>query len=307
MEKKRVVMKAMILAAGFGTRLRPLSLGLPKALMPVGNVPVIDRVIESLKVHGVTEIVVNAHHHHQQLARHLNSGFSFGVLVQVLVERVILGTGGGIRNTEGFWDADPFIVINSDVLTDINLSEAYEYHLSHGSLATLILHERDPFNQVQVDSNSDILGFGDKSSPGRLAFTGIHIIDPDLLAHIPRAVFSDIIDCYRDLIRSGKPIKAHIVRGHYWCDIGTVESYVLANKECLRENYFLLGNPVQIHDSVRLEEWAVVGDNVRIEEGVEIRRSVLWENVTVRKGRKIVDSIVTSWNDVDRDIIHEVY
>ena len=300
-------MKAMILAAGFGTRLLPLSLGLPKALMPVGNVPVIDRVIESLKDHGVTDIVVNAHHHYHQLARHLHSGFSFGVPVQVLVERVILGTGGGIRNTEGFWDADPFIVINSDVLTDINLSEAYEYHISHGTLATLILHERKPFNQVQVDSNSNILDFGDKDSPGRLAFTGIHIIDPDLLHHIPRAVFSDIITCYRNLIRSGKPIRGHIVRGHYWYDIGTVESYVLANKEFLREKQFLLGNPVQIHNSVKLEEWAIVGDNVRIEEGVEISRSVLWENVAVRKGRRIVDSIVTSWNDVGRDLINEVY
>ncbi|MDY7038929.1 MAG: nucleotidyltransferase family protein, partial [Thermodesulfobacteriota bacterium] len=190
-------MRAMILAAGLGTRLRPLTDNRPKALIPVTNKPIITRAVEYLKKHGISRIVVNAHHHHEQIVDYLDGGRPFGLDIDVRVEPKILGTGGGIKNVSDFWGDEPFIVINSDILTNIDLSPAYEHHLTSGSLATLILHDREPFNQIRTDNNQNITDIAKKNIPGRLAFTGIHIMDPGLLSHIPEGKFFDIIDCYR--------------------------------------------------------------------------------------------------------------
>jgi len=284
----------MILAAGLGTRLRPLTLERPKPLVPVGNRPVIDILVQYLKQHDIDDIIVNAHHHHQQVTGHLDKGRPFGINIEVRVEPEILGTGGGIKNTRGFWGTDPFIVINGDILTDIDLTQAYAEHCRNGNMVTLILHEYRAFNQIRIDDRSNIIDIGSKPGPGRLAFTGIHIIQPELLDLIPRKGSSNIIDCYRNLIRSGYPIRAHLSQGHYWRDMGTLSSYALANKEALKDDTFLFGSGCQIHDSARVKDWAVIGENVRLEEDVEIKRSVLWKGVTVRKGTSVVDCIVTS-------------
>ncbi|MBW1868278.1 MAG: NDP-sugar synthase [Deltaproteobacteria bacterium] len=296
-------MKAMILAAGLGTRLRPLTLSRPKALMPVGNRPMIDRVIEYLKKYNIDELIVNAHHHQEQLVTHLDNGRPFGLNIQVKVEPKILGTGGGIKNTEGFWDDKPFVVINGDILTDIDLTRAYETHRKKGNLITLILHDCEPFNQILINERLDIMDIAPRACPGRLAFTGIHIIEPEILFHIPKDRFSNIIDCYQKLIREGSPIRAYISRGHYWRDVGTIKSYLLANKEVLQEAHFLLGPGCRIHESVRLKEWAVIGRDTSLEEGVEIRRSVLWEGVRVKKGLKVIGSVVTSAKEVREDLV----
>lgn len=300
-------MKVMILAAGLGTRLRPLSLNKPKALVPVGNRPVIDMVINYLKGNNANKIIINAHHHHQQIVKHVDGGRPYGINIQVRVEPEILGTGGGIKNTEDFWDTEPFIVINSDILTDIDLLKAYDFHRRNKGLATLILHDQPPFNQIQIDSRMDILDITNDNRPGRLAFTGIHIIEPELLNYLPAGVFSNIIDCYRDLIRKGKPVKAYVSAGHKWRDIGTVESYILANKEALQGNPFLLGPDSRIPGSTRLRDWAIVGEKTRLKQGVEITRSILWEKVTVKKGVKVVDSIVTTSREVTHDLINRAY
>ncbi len=300
-------MKAMILAAGLGTRLRPLTNKKPKALMPVVNKPIIGRVIEYLKKHGIDRIVVNAHHHYRQVVDYLDGGRPFGLEIQVRVEPEILGTGGGIKNTEDFWDDDPFIVINSDILTDINLTRAYESHRKLGGLVTLILHHFEPYNQIKIDNNGFVTDVSAWSEQGRFAFTGIHIMDPGLLNHIPDKVFSDIIDCYRKLIQSGGSVRSLLTTGHYWRDMGTVENYIQANRDLLDEESFPVGPDCYIDESTRLEEWAVIGEKSRLEENVEIRRSILWDEVRVRKGTKVIDSVVTSFRTVDRDLIQETY
>ena len=299
-------MKAMILAAGLGTRLRPLTLDRPKALMPIGNRPIIDRVIEHLKRYKIREVIVNAHHHREQLVAHLDGGRPFGLNIQVKIEPTILGTGGGIRNTEDFWDDEPFVVINGDILTDIDLGKAWEAHQKAGNLVTLVLHDYTPFSQIRINKHLDILDIASEARPGRLAFTGIHIIEPEVLSRIPKRRFFNIIDCYLELIKEDRPIRAHISTGHYWRDVGTIGSYLLANKEVLKETHFLSGPGCRIHESVRLKEWAVIGKDTNLEEGVEIRRSVLWERVTVRKGLRVVDSIVTSSKKVREDLVGKI-
>lgn len=298
-------MKAMILAAGLGMRLRPLTDNKPKALVPVVNRPVIARVIDYLKSHGVTRIVVNAHHHYQQLVDYLDGG-SFGMQIEIRVEPEILGTGGGIKNTSGFWGDEPFIIINSDILTNIDLSRAYEHHRKTGGLATLILHDCRPFNQVQTDNNHIITEIFQEDGPYRLAFTGIHIMDPDMFSYFPEETSFNIIACYRQLIQSGKKLGAIISKGHYWHDIGSVVGYFRANKALLDDTYSI-GTDCRIAPSARLEEWVVVGNGGRIEKDVEIRRSILWEAVTIRKGVKVIDSIVTSSQEVKRDLNDQIY
>ncbi len=300
-------MKAMILAAGLGTRLRPLTSKKPKPLVPIGNRPIIDRLIQYLKGYGIREIIVNAHHHHQQVVEHLDQGRPFDIDIEVRVEPEILGTGGGIKNTEDFWDSNPFIVINGDILTDVDLSKAVEEHRKNRNLVTLILHDCKPFNQVRIDNHLNIIDIAAEDRTGRLAFTGIHIIEPEILNDMPQGGPSNIIDCYRGLIKSGKPIRAHLSNGHYWRDIGTIASYVLANKESLHENSFLLAPDCRVHSSAELEQWAIIGENALLEKDVEIRRSILWNDVKVRRGTKIVDSVVTADKEVAHDLTDAVY
>jgi len=300
-------MKAMVLAAGLGTRLRPLTDRKPKALVPVVNRPIIGRVINYLKKHGISQIVVNAHHHYQQLIDYLDAGRPFELEIDIRVEPEILGTGGGIKNAEDFWDNEPFIVINGDILADIDLGLAYETHRNSGGLATMILHDCEPYNQIQTDNGGNITDIATGIAPGRLAFTGIHIMEPELLSFIPAGTFSDIIDCYRELIHSGKLIRSYLTTGHYWRDIGTVKNYVNVNREFLDKESFSIGPDCHIDPSAKLEEWAIVGEKTSLEKDVEIRRSILWDKVKVKKGTKVIDSIVTSSREVERDMVGEIY
>ncbi|MCP4680947.1 MAG: NDP-sugar synthase [Desulfobacterales bacterium] len=288
-------------------RLRPLTANKPKPLLPIGNIPVINRTIQYLKGHGINKIIVNAHHRQEQIVKHLDGKRLYGIDIEVRMEKEILGTGGGLKNTEDFWDDEPFILINGDILTDIDLARAYKIHEKNRGLATLILHDHKSFNQIQIDDHLSITDIPHEKRPDGLAFTGIHIIEPEILACIQKGVFSNIIDCYRKLIRSGKKIRAHVSDGRYWRDIGTVESYVLANKEVLKRDSFLLGTGCRIHDSARLGEWAIIGSGADIKKRAEISRSVLWEDVRVKSGIKIVDSIVTSSKNVGHDLVNTIY
>jgi len=296
-------MKGMILAAGFGTRLEPLTSHLPKPLVPVGNRPVIDKTIHYLKAHGIREIVVNAHHHATKLKRHLDGDRPFGVTIELRVEPKILGTGGGIRNTLDFWDKDPFVVINGDILTDIDITRAYETHVARGNLVTLILHDRAPFNQVRVDAEMNIREISAEPGPGKMAFTGIHIIDPAVLDRIPGGVFFDILACYRSLIKEGGRIKGYLSTGHYWRDIGSFNHYLLANQEAAGRERFLLGPGCRIASSAELKDWAVIGSDSVLGDRAQIVRSVLWRGARIGPGIRVMDSIITSQSEITEDVI----
>ncbi|MCG6879538.1 MAG: NDP-sugar synthase [Deltaproteobacteria bacterium] len=294
-------MKAMILAAGLGTRLLPLTAIRPKPLVPVGNRPIIDGTIHWLKAHGVEGIIVNAHYHLDQMRHHLDQGRPFGLKIHISEEPEILGTGGGVQKTKWFWGSDPFIVVNGDILTDIDLKAAYRAHLKNGNLVTLVLHDSAPFNQIKINRRKDILDIDPVPQPGRLAFTGIHIINPEVLDNIPADRPSCILESYRALIRDGRPIRGYVVSNHYWRDAGTIDSYVEANREALDGAQFLVGHNAQVHEDTRLNQWAVLGDNISVERGAEITRSIIWENVTIKKGVQIVDSIVATPGEITAD------
>ena len=223
-------MKALILAAGFGTRLAPHTRTLPKALFPVSGIPVLGRMIIELKRSGCTGIAVNAHHLAHRIQSYLAEN-DFGLPVHLSHEPEIMGTGGAIRHLADFWDDDPFLVVNADIVTDIDLADVYRRHRMCGAQVTLVMHDRDPFNQVWVNAQDRIAGFerfSDQANPGHhreMAFTGIHVMDAGIIRRIPGDGFSDIIFVYRQMLDEGVPIHAHVVRGHYWQDMGSPDRY----------------------------------------------------------------------------------
>ncbi len=286
-------MKAMILAAGFGTRLEPLTHKRPKALVPVANSPMVDRTIAYLKEHGIKEVVINAHHLSEQFVSHFRHPALFGIPIHIAVEKDILGTGGGIKNVEDFWNDEPFVVINVDIITDIDLRAALRAHTQNRNLATLVLHDYPQFNQVRIDTRGNIKDFYEKAQPGLLAFTGIHILSKPVLDYIPRGTFYSIIDAYRSIIEDGGAVGSYVPAGHYWTDIGSIESYIQANKEMVGGRKVLAGKDSTIHPSATLDGWVVVGPGSKIGENAFVQDSILWEGVEIGRGASVVNCVIT--------------
>jgi len=297
-------MKAMILAAGMGERLRPLTNIYPKVLVPVVNKPVIDRIIQFLTTHGVEEIIINAHHHCRMIRDYLKEGSPFGIKVELRIEKEILGTGGGIKNTKDFWGNDPFIVINGDILTDIDLGDVYEFHLKKNHLVTMVLHDFPKYNKVRIDKEMNILSIGPGTDvKGTLAFTGIHVINPEVLSFIPDKKRCNIIDAYKRLIDLKKSIRGYIATGHRWIDIGTIDDYLRANFYYLPSGNSAIDQKCYIDSGAILKDWVVIGKRSSIERGTLVQRSVLWNDVIIKEGMRVVDSVVTSGVVVEKDLI----
>ena len=300
-------MKAMILAAGEGTRLKPLTEICPKALVPVANKPVLERLITFLISHGVEEIIVNAHHHYQKVIDYLKGGNEFGAPVEVRVEKKILGTGGGIKNTRSFWDQDPFIVINGDILTDIDLQKVYDYHLKRDNLLTLVLHDFPVHNKIMVDDDMNILAIErGKNVSGPLAFTGIQVMNPEVLDLMPENRNYSILRCYKKLIHEARPIRGYRATGHSWIDIGTIPDYLRSNRHFVPDHKVAVDSECHIDPDATLAEWAVLGKRCTVEKGALVERSVLWSDVIVRERVRVIDSVVASGIIVETDLIGAV-
>ena len=305
----RSVMKAMILAAGFGVRMRPLTRLRPKPLFPVLNRPIIDILIRQLKKAGCEAVIVNTHHLASLVSDHV-AGKDYGIGVRCRFEPVILGTGGGIKNVEDFWDTRPFIVINSDILSDIDIHDAYRFHLTHDDPATLILHDFPEFNNVWVDRSDRIIGFHQSGGAGcasepfrKLAFTGIQIVDPDILDFIPEGTFSSSIDAYDAMLAKGLKLRGHIVNGHYWQDMGSIRGYRRGVRDLLLQRCLIpdiipeqketcCGKNLVMGEKSRLRGWNLIGDNLTCEKDCIVSRSIIWDNVLIREGVAVKDSIV---------------
>ncbi|MBN1905028.1 MAG: NDP-sugar synthase [Deltaproteobacteria bacterium] len=289
-------MKAMIMAAGFGTRLKPLTDKIPKALVPVLNRPILERNIEYLAGFGIKDIIINAHYHMAQIESYLKGCKIPWVNLSISLEPEILGTGGGLSNCRAFLKDDTFMLINSDILTNIDLDKAVESHKKSGAIVTMVLHDYPLFNQVEVKNNTVNKIYKD-AAPGRFAFTGIHVLSPSVFDWLPQKGYSDIIsECYRPMIESGKSINAHMVKGHYWYDIGTIDSYIKASLDFLRlENRQIYkGDNLRLDASATVKNWAIIGNNVTIGKDVVIDSSIIMDNVVIKNGTHIKKSIVIS-------------
>jgi aminoglycoside/choline kinase family phosphotransferase/dTDP-glucose pyrophosphorylase len=221
-------MKALILAAGLGTRLRPFTEHTPKALFTINRQPLLGLAIQRLERAGFQAVIVNTHHHYAQVERYVDEA-RFNIPVQVSREPEILGTGGAVRNIAGSWDAQPLLIVNVDIVCDIDLAQIYRFHLSHDFPVTMVMHDRAEFNSVCVDADAFVTRFDCRGQSGAaaavMAFTGIHVIDRRVLDFLPPQGPAHIIDAYSRMLSAGERIKACVVTGHYWQDIGTPQSY----------------------------------------------------------------------------------
>jgi NDP-sugar pyrophosphorylase family protein len=236
-------MKALILAAGFGTRLTPHTQTTPKPLFPIAGMPVLARMILNLKRAGCRGVAVNVHHLAHRIESYL-AKCDFGLPIHLSREPEILGTGGAIRHLGDYWDDDPFMVVNADIVTDIDMAEVYRCHRMSNAAVTLVMHDRVPFNQVWVDHRDRIAGFdrfSDPPPPGchrKMAFTGIHVMDTGIIARIPGDGFCDIISVYRQMLDEPAPIRAHVVTDHYWQDMGSPDGYRDAAVDAMAPDVF---------------------------------------------------------------------
>lgn len=292
-------MKAMILAAGLGTRLEPLTKIRPKPLFPVLNRPLLGITIEQLQRMGAAGIIINAHHLAEQVKQFVGTR-EWGLQMETRVEPEILGTGGGIKNCADFLhDAPFFIVVNADVYHTFDLSHAIHYHRESNNLATLVLCNHPRFNQVGIDREGRMISIREQSieksrSPSKeLTFTGIHIISPRLLDSMPSAGFFGIMEFYMELAAQGEKIMGYEVRRGYWRDIGRVEDYMDLHRDLLRERRGkFIHSEARIEKAVRMGGFVCAGKGTRIEAGSFIKDSIIWDEAWIKEGSIVEGCIV---------------
>ncbi len=297
-------MKALLLSAGYGKRLRPLTLSRPKALVPIVNIPILERNIQFLKKSGIKEIVINTHYLSTQIEEFLESK-RFDIPIHTVFEPEILGTGGAIKNTKLFFKKEPFLVMNVDILTTIDIKKAYEWHKIQKSDVTLVLHKYPCFKKVILADELKVKAIlkEETKKEEAFSFTGIHIINPSIIDEMPSFPF-DIISFYRDLLKeeANIKIKGYIAYGHYWRDIGSIGSYIKANKELLGKRRFVIDSSSFVHPSAHLSNWAIIGKGCVIKENAVISGSILWDNVKVEKNAHLIDKVVTDGVTVYNEI-----
>jgi NDP-sugar pyrophosphorylase family protein len=229
-------MKAMVLAAGQGTRLRPLTDTQPKALVPVAGRPMIEYSLLLLRHYGIQDIVINLHHHGEQIEKRLADGSQLGLQISYSVEPELLDTGGGLLKAKPFLQDDAFIVINTDVLIDLHLDQVLEFHRTQQAAVTLVLRpdrDADRYGSMDIDEEDRICRFLDTrmpvQSPGpvrKLMFTGVQVLEPKVFDYMDAAMtahkFSTTRQTYPRMLADGQPLYGFCFDG-FWQDLGTAE------------------------------------------------------------------------------------
>src|SRR5438105_5798366 len=333
-------MKAMVLCAGFGTRLRPLTDRIPKPLVPLCGVPLLRFNFALLKNAGVTALVVNTHHLGPEMEKGaVRIAADLGLALQISRdEKHILGTGGGVRRAQAMLGPGTFFLLNGDMLCDVDLAAALEAHRKAGAVATMVLapYPRGAsYGAVEVDAGFNvrrIAGRGAPADPGlqKMHFTGVHVLEPELLARLPLEGESDINrTAYVRLIHDGAKVHGHLQHG-YWGDLGAPRSLLKANLDMLEGRVPLdrfrpgadpfagLQQPapgVHVHPSARVEAalqapalvhqgvqvaagarlgpGIVLGANVRVDAGAQVERAAVWDSTHIAPGERVVEQIAS--------------
>ncbi len=289
-------MQAILLAAGYGTRLRPYTDIRPKPLFPVLNRPLLHRLLEQLRACDCSPILVNCHH----LAEQITSALSAWPEILVQYEPEILGTGGSLRKALNRMDNDPVLVMNGDLYHRIDLEKVYHRHLLSKNDVTLAMHDYPRFNNVGVTGDR-VRGFA-ATEGERLAFTGIQVVDPEVIEMIPENGFHHIIDLYQQLAEQGR-VGFCRVDGTLWRDIGTPEDYLQLHAELLANGQdpggWLIDPTARLGADPVLEGWGCIGPGAVIGDNVHLCRSVVWEGAEVDSGSVCSDAIITGTRAID--------
>lgn len=300
-------MRAIVLSAGYGTRLWPLTEDRTKPAIPILGKPLVGYVAEYLAGYGIDEIVVNLHHRPESVRRSLGDGSRFGVKLHYVEEPVILGTSGAIDNTREFFERETFVAVNGKIITDIDLSAALQTHRERNAIATLVLLPntlRERFTVVETEHGL-LKGFGgmpaaDEHGSAPLMFTGIQILEPRIFEYIPRGVFSHTTtDVYPQAMARGEVVAAHVASGK-WRELSTLRRYLDISVELLQEKgrAYVAGANSTISETAVVND-SILWDGVEVGAGAKINRAILGDNVRIPTG-EIVESAVV----VPASLIH---
>ncbi|MCB0999313.1 MAG: NTP transferase domain-containing protein [Acidimicrobiales bacterium] len=321
-------MKAVIMAGGEGTRLRPLTSNAPKPMLPVANRPMMEHIIHLLKAHGFDEIVVTVAFLANHIKTYFGDGSEFGVSIHYADEPVPLGTAGSVGNAREFLD-ETFLVISGDVLTDIDLGKVLEFHREKGAVATIGLTPVEnplEFGIVITRDDGSIERFLEKPTWGQVFSdtinTGIYVLEPEIFDHIPEGRSVDFSgEVFPALLAAGKPLYGCVTAG-YWEDVGTLEAYLSSHKDVLDgkvrvlvpgflvndgvwlgegaeispdaqvQGPCVIGPGCKIESGCKVGEYSVLGSNVRLLTDVQMERSVLHDNVYVGNGSRMRGAVI---------------
>jgi mannose-1-phosphate guanylyltransferase len=294
-------MKAMVLAAGLGVRMRPLTLLRAKPALPVLNRPLIEWTMTALSRAGVKDVVVNLHHLPDTVTAALGNGRRHGLRIRYSREDRILGTGGGPRAVREVFGDEPLLIVNGDVLFDLDLPRLLAVHGASGARATLALR-RNPvpyaYSPVVSDRRGRILSIAGRPAParGRVSmFASVHVLDPALLERLPEGASDSVLDLYIPLLAEGAHLQGVPSRGA-WYDFGRPRLYRDAQLRLLPgrgRDRVLVDGKARVGSTARLRR-SVVGAGARIASGARVERSVLWDGAVIEAGARVSGSIVVT-------------
>jgi mannose-1-phosphate guanylyltransferase len=300
--------KAMVLAAGLGTRLRPLTDLISKPMAPIVNRPVMEHIIKLLAKHGFKDIVCNLHYFPDEIKNHFKDGSKWGVNIVYSFEEELLGTAGGVKKVEDFFQGQTLLVISGDALTDIDLSNAYDFHKEKKGKATLVLTEVEDttqFGVVILDAEKRIKGFQEKPLSGEaksnLANSGIYFFEPDIFEYMPpRGQFYDFgKNLFPDLLEKDIPYYGY-KHNKYWNDVGSLDEYQQGNFDALEgkvevdipgkmiKNGVWIGRNCKIQEDVIIIPPVCIGDDCTINKGAKLYGPMILGNNTTVDERAIL-------------------
>lgn len=302
-------MKALILAGGFGTRLRPLTYTRPKHLLPVANVAHIEHVLDLIHRSGVEEVVFLTSYLAEAFRETVEQARARGLVVRVTREQEPLGTAGALKNAEELIAGDRFLAFNGDVLTDVDLSRLVRWHEERGAEATIMLTAVDDpsaFGVVPTDRHGRVAGFIEKPAPGEaptnMINAGVYVMEPEVLQRVPEGeVWSAERQLFPAMAAEGRLFATP--SDAYWIDVGTPEKYLQANLDVLDGGFSggmariaapgeaLIGPGSQISPGARISS-SCIGAGCVVEEGAIVDRSVLLPRVAVGRGAVVVNSVL---------------
>jgi mannose-1-phosphate guanylyltransferase/phosphomannomutase len=304
--------KAVIMAGGQGTRLRPLTSNQPKPMLPIVNRPIMEHIVALLRKHGFTETIATVQFLGSLIRSYFGNGEDLGVHISYATEETPLGTAGSVKNAEDELRDDTFIVISGDALTDIDLRKLVDFHKRKGAIATLCLKSvPNPleFGIVITKEDGSIERFLEKPNWGQVFSdtinTGIYVLEPEVFDYIPEeTVFDFSHDLFPLLLDKGLPLYGYVADG-YWCDVGNFDTYLAAHRDVLEGKVDVeipgfalgegiwLGEGAEIDPGARIDGPAVIGENCRVEAGVHLREfTVLGNNVAAKEGAFLHRAVV---------------
>ena len=292
------MIRAFVLGAGLGTRLRPLTLQFPKPLIPVHQRPLLEYAFQHLHAAGVREFVVNTHHLPDEYLRAFPNAAWRGCPITFRHEPVLLETGGGLANVQDLLRNDgPFFVYNGDVFTDLPLAPALELHRASGNMVTLVLRSSGPVRNVAVlhphNRVIDLRNARQTNHPDQFQFTGICIVEPAFFKYLPAVgVIESLVAAWLRAIEAGERIGSAVIDEGLWLDLGDRASYLDAHRLIRPENGQRVHPSAMIAAGVEIDDASSVGAGCSIEPGAIIRGSILWPGARVTAGARLDRCVV---------------